>query len=162
MFLLRAFLLCLLAGPVLAGAQRAPELAVRFLLAGEATDGAPFVTTITWQGRPVVVSKIAVVSEREIVSIFPFTAADGTFGVSFQLNDSGRLALQTISVAKRGSRMYVLVSGRVITPLAIDRIISDGIITIPFGLTEAEIRNLGKSFRIMPEARGQTPQVGRE
>lgn len=157
MHFLRSFVLLLLcafaAGEALAGAQRSPELAVRFLLAGESQDGAPFVTTITWQGRPVVVSKIAVVTEKEIAAIFPFTAADGTFGCSLQLIDTGRLAVQTISVAKRGSRMYVLVGGRVITPLAIDRIISDGIITIPFGLTEAEIRMLGKSYKIMPEAR---------
>ncbi|MBS0658698.1 MAG: hypothetical protein JSR82_10695 [Verrucomicrobia bacterium] len=136
-----------------AGAQRQPEVAVRFLLAADPRDGATFVTTLTWQGRPVVVSRVPVASEREIVSMYPFTAADGSFGCALQLNDSGRLALQTITVAHRGGRMFVLVGGRVITPLALDRIVSDGIVTIPFGLTEADIRALGKSFRIMPEAR---------
>jgi len=137
-----------------AGAQRQPEIAVRFLLTADPRDGATFVTTLTWQGRPVVVSRVPVFSEREIVSIFPFTAEDGTFGCALQLNDSGRVALQTITVAHRGGRAFILVGGRVITPLALDRIVSDGIVTIPFGLTEADIRGLGKSFRIMPEARG--------
>lgn len=145
-----------------AGAQRQPELAVRFLMAGDAREGSQFTTTVSWQNRPVVVSKVAVVTEREIVSIYPFTAADGSFGCALQLNDSGRLALQTITVSKRGSRMYVLVGGRIITPLAVDRIISDGIITIPFGLTEADVRSFGKAYQIMPEARGAGFRLPRE
>ncbi len=138
---------------LLAGAKKAPNVAVQFVLQADQRDGTPFVRPIQWQGRVVYVSKISVVTEHDFTGLFPYRAADGSFAAAFRLNDPGRLALQTISVAKRGGRMYAIVNGRVVTPIAIDRIVSDGIISIPLGLTELEIRGLGDRIPVMPEAK---------
>ncbi len=143
----------LAAGPVWAGAKKAPAVAVQFFIQAEQRDGATFTTTLTWQGRTVFVSKLPLATEQDFVGMYPYRAVDGSFAVAFRLHDPGRLALQTISVAKRGGRLYAVVSGRVITPIAIDRIVSDGIISVPFGLTEMEIRGLGDRIPLMKEAK---------
>jgi hypothetical protein len=62
------------------------------------------------------------------------------------LNEHGRLALDSLSVDRRGGRLYVFINNRPITELQIDRRVSDGKIYIPAGLTPADIQLLRKDW----------------
>jgi hypothetical protein len=64
-----------------------------------------------------------------------------------QLDDHGRLALDTLSVERRGGTLLIFVNGRIITELLVDRRVSDGQIFIASGLTAADIASMQKTWR---------------
>lgn len=100
-------------------------------------------------GKPVVIEKTASITEFDVAAFFPVPASDNSFGAVFQLNDHGRLALDTLSVEHRGSDLFVFINGRPITELQIDRRIADGKVYIPSGLTTADIALMRKQWRVI-------------
>ena len=95
------------------------------------------------------VEKIPLITEHDFVSFYPYRAPDGTFSAVFKLDRHGSATLEELSADKRGASLVVVVNGQPLTSLLIDRTIKDGIIFIPGGLSEANIRALGASFTIM-------------
>ena len=66
------------------------------------------------------------------------TAGIGGFAAQprfFQLDEHGRVALDSLSIERRGSSLFVFINGRLITELEIDKRVADGKIYVPFGLT---------------------------
>ena len=63
-----------------------------------------------------------------------------------QLDEHGRLVLDTLSVERRGSTVLVFIDGRIVTELLIDRRVSDGQIFIASGLTAADIASMQKTW----------------
>ena len=102
------------------------------------------------------VEKIPLITEHDFQSFYPYRAADGTFSAVFKLDRHGAATLEELSAEKRGLQLLVVVNGRPLTSLLVDRTIKDGIIFIPAGLTEENIRALGASFNIM-NLPGNTP-----
>ena len=90
-------------------------------------------------------------SENDVVAFYPYQASDGSFGVLFQLDEHGRLALDALSIERRGTLLFVLINGRPITELEIDRRVSDGRIYIASGLTKADIDLMKKDWRLIGE-----------
>jgi len=78
----------------------------------------------------------------------PYPAKDGTFGALFQLDDHGRVVLDTLSVEHRGGFLFVLINGRMITDLQIDKRVSNGRIYVPSGLTAADVELMKKQWRL--------------
>ena len=115
---------------------------------GNENDGSVFATPVTTpiSGKNVFIEKIPTISEHDVSAFRPYTAADGTSGVLLQLDDHGRLALDTLSVERRGSTLLVFINGRIVTELFIDRRVSDGQIFIPSGLTAADIASMQKTW----------------
>ena len=111
-----------------------------------ASNGPVFSTQLPLFGRTVTIEKVPTLSENDITGLETYRAADGTYGALFLLNEHGRLALDTLSVDRRGGRLYVFVNNRPITELQIDRRVSDGKIYIPAGLTPADIQLLRKDW----------------
>ena len=113
-----------------------------------ANDGPVFSTQIRSQlsGKTVTIQKVPVISERDVTGLQVYRASDGSYGALFQLNDHGRLALDSLSIEKRGSFLFVFVNGRPITELQIDRRVSDGKIYIASGLTTNEIALMKKDW----------------
>lgn len=97
-------------------------------------------------GKRVTIEKAPVISERDVTGLQVYRAADGSYGALFQLNDHGRLALDSLSIERRGSFLFVFVNGRPITELQIDRRVSDGKIYIASGLTTNEIELMKKDW----------------
>ena len=87
------------------------------------------------------------ISERDVMAFAPYPAANGTYGALFQLDDHGRVVLDTLSVERRGSFLFVFINGRPITELEIDKRVSDGKIYVPSGLTSADIELMKKDWR---------------
>jgi hypothetical protein len=130
--------------------HRDPTIFVRFHV--EVTQSDPTFATKVTAGDPpreVIVEKLPSISERDIASFYPYKANDGTYSAVFQLDAHGRLILQTLSEESRGKSIVAAVNGRPVTLLAIDKPITDGVIFIPRGLTEENIKQLGASFDLL-------------
>lgn len=137
---------------VLAIAQMAlaksPHCTVRVHAQTDARDGSTFATPITTPitGKNIFIEKIPTISERDVVAFRPYPLKDGSFGVLFQLSDHGRLALETLSMEHRGSTLIVLVNGRALTELMVDRRVSDGRLYVAAGLTAADVQLMEKDW----------------
>lgn len=99
----------------------------------------------TSSGKNVAIQKLPWITERDVTAFSPYPAQDGTFGALFQLDDHGRVVLDTLSVERRGGFLFVFINGRMITELQIDKRVSDGKIYVPSGLTAADVELMKKS-----------------
>ena len=136
--------------------KRDPAISVRFH--AQVTVYDPSFAARVWVGNPpqeITVEKLPSISEHDIASFYPYRAADGSFSAVFKLDRHGEATLELLSTERRGSYLVAVVNGRPVTGLLIDRAIKDGIIFIPSGLSEADIRALGASFSIMGQESGQ-------
>lgn len=121
----------------------------RVHVAGNANDSAVFAQPIrSMTGRDVFIEKTAWLTEHDVQSYYPYRAADGSYAALLQLDDDGRTILDTLSVERGGSYLFVFVNGRPVTELQVDRRVSDGQIYIPSGLTEADIKLMNKDWKL--------------
>ncbi len=141
--------------------RREAPLAVRFHAQANENDTSTFAMPVNLGGDPprkMVVERIPSIAERDIVAVFPFPArGGGSYGAEFQLTDHGRLTLQNLTLAHRGGAIVVMVNSRVLLPLTVDRMVSDGLIVVPYGFTEQEIRNLEGVFPHVGQPPGSKP-----
>jgi hypothetical protein len=152
---LAPFLLSLFALLFLGAAKKQPLLTVRFHAEANRHDGEPFAMPVKFRSpeREGFAERVPTISERDIVSIYPVPAADGSFGCAFQLNKHGTLALATLSTEKRGKSLVVFVATaggmHQVIDMIIDKPIRDGVVYVPRGLTQLEITAMEKQFAIM-------------
>ena len=105
----------------------------------------------TSSGKDIAIEKLAWISEHDVMAFSPYPAKDGTFGALFQLDDHGRVVLDTLSVERRGRFLFIFINGRMITELQIDKRVSDGKIYVPSGLTAADVELMKKQWRLLGE-----------
>src|SRR5438552_19133682 len=110
-----------------------------------------FATSVRAQvsGKNVAIEKMPWISERDVIAFSPYRAAKGTYGALLQLDERGRVVLDTLSVERRGSLLFVFINGRPITELEIDKRVSDGKLYIASGLTSADIELMKKDWRMI-------------
>lgn len=134
-------------------AERPPTITVRFFAEANARDGAAFATPIKLGNRDAFLEKVATIHERQIKAIYPFKAPDETWGCAFKLDHSGRLNLEVVSTERRGSMLVGFLGTKKgnhrMADMVIDRTVSDGIISVPRGLTDLEIAVLSKQFKVL-------------
>ncbi|MFL6589810.1 MAG: hypothetical protein ACJ8M4_06520 [Chthoniobacterales bacterium] len=111
-----------------------------------ASNGPVFSDQLNLFGRTVTLEKIPSLSEQDVTRFQSYRAKDGSYGVLFELNPHGQLALDTVSVEHRGRSLFIFVNSRPITELQIDRRITDGKIYIPAGLTANDIMLLNQDW----------------
>lgn len=111
-----------------------------------ASSGPVFSSQLKFLGRTVTIEKVPTLSENDVTGFQSYRAADGTHGALFQLNEHGRLALDTVSVDRRGGMLFVFINGRPVTELQIDRRVTDGKIYIASGLTASDVELLQKDW----------------
>jgi hypothetical protein len=134
------------------GLAAAPELAaqshatLRVHAQANESHGPVFSTTQEFLGKTVIFEKMPTISEQDVAHLKTYRAADGSYGALFELNEHGKLALDTISIDRRGGRLFVFVNGRPITELQVDRRVSDGKIYLSAGLTAKDIQLLRKDW----------------
>lgn len=121
---------------------------VRLHAQGNENDGSVFATPVTTpiSGKNIFIEKIPTISEQDVSAYRPYAAANGNYGVLLQLDEHGRLALDALSVERRGGTVLVFIDGRIVTELLIDRRVSDGQIFIASGLTAADIALMHKTW----------------
>jgi len=115
------------------------------------TDAFSMPAGVTSSGKDIAIEKLAWISEHDVMAFSPYPARDGTFGALFQLDDHGRVVLDTLSVERRGRFLFVFINGRMITGLQIDKRVSDGKIYVPSGLTAADVELMKKQWRLRGE-----------
>jgi len=116
-------------------------------------DGTVFSKAIRSQfpGKKVVIEKTPSLSELDVVAFRPYPASDGSYGVLLQLDDHGKMALDALSIERRGSLLFIFINGRAVTELQVDRRVSDGQIYLPSGLSPKDIELMRKDWRIIGE-----------
>jgi hypothetical protein len=149
--LLAALLLAFLSAP--AAEAKKPRATLRAHVEANAHDGEAFSTKMrsAITGKNIVIEKVPTISERDVVAFRPYPAENGTFGVLFQLNDHGKLALDTLSIDRRGRFLYIFVNGKPAAELQIDRRVSDGQLYIATGLTQADLLLMQKEWPLIGE-----------
>jgi hypothetical protein len=155
------------AQPLHAGAKKPPKIPVRFHGEGNAGDGESFSQPIELIGskKQIHMQKMELISEGDIRSYEPFAAIqkDGTFGVYFQLDDHGRNIISQYTMSKKGTYVLAFIGGRHVIDLYVDRGVNDGILTIPRGLSPAEIAALDQAFpRMGQEGQKRMPKPQRK
>lgn len=118
-----------------------------------ANDTATFSSSVPalFSGKRVAIERMPRLSERDVVAFCPYPAKDGSYGALFQLDDHGRLALDTLSVELRGRLLFVLVNGRPVAELQIDQRVTDGRVYVASGLSKADIEALKKCWGLIGE-----------
>ncbi|MGZ5553179.1 MAG: hypothetical protein ACXWHF_06030 [Chthoniobacterales bacterium] len=127
-----------------------PRATLRVHLQANENDSDVFATSArsAVTGKKIVMEKIPRISEQDVLSFYPYQGANGTYGVLFKLNEHGRLALDTMSVERRGAYVYVFVNGRPLSEMQIDKRITDGQLYLASGLTRADLALMGKSWPV--------------
>ncbi|MGA3170136.1 MAG: hypothetical protein ABSE62_03915 [Chthoniobacteraceae bacterium] len=100
-------------------------------------------------GRQCYVDQIANISERDIVAIYPFPVADGSGGCALKLDDHGTMSLDSLSVEKKGTLLIATINGRQVADILIDRRVTDGVVTIPNGITVPEMKDILKRYPVL-------------
>ncbi|HEX3816952.1 MAG TPA: hypothetical protein VHW03_01550 [Chthoniobacterales bacterium] len=114
-----------------------------------ANDGEVFAQEFrSLSGKKVFIERSAWLSEHDVASFYPYRAADGSYGALLQLDDHGRAILDSLSMERRGSTLFVFVDGRPLTEMLVDRRVADGKIYLPSGLTQADIKLMTKDWKI--------------
>ncbi|MDQ6861281.1 MAG: hypothetical protein M3032_09010 [Verrucomicrobiota bacterium] len=133
-----------------ASEAKKPHCTFRAHVEANVNDGASFTTQMRSPatGKTIVLEKTPSISERDVAAFRPYPASDGSFGVLFVLDDHGKLALDTLSVDRRGRFLYLFVNGRPAAELQIDRRVSDGKLYVASGLTSADIELMKKDWPI--------------
>ena len=139
-------LLLILVAPL--ASAKSKKCTVRLHVQGNENDGSVFTTPVTTpiSGKNIFIEKIPTISEHDVSAYRPYAAANGTFGALLELDEHGKLALDTLSVERRGSTALVFIDGRIVTEFLIDRRVSDGQIFIASGLTAADIASMEKTW----------------
>ena len=152
---LRYLLLPVLAVFCLGAAKKKDDVTVRFHLQANEHDGAPFVMKLPGGGTtgPAYIKKVPEISEHDIAAVYPFPAEDGTLGCAFKLTEHGKIVIDSMSVENRGKVLVSIVNLRVVSAVLIDRRVSDGVLMISKGLTEAEIAKITKKYNVIGETK---------
>jgi hypothetical protein len=147
---LGAFAFCVLVA-LSTGSTKQRHCMLRVHAQANQQDTAVFATSVHAQvsGKDVAIEKMPRISEQDVIAFYPYAAANGSYGALFQLDEHGRVALDALSIERRGSFLFVFINGRPITELEIDRRVSDGRIYIPSGLSGADIELMKKDWRLI-------------
>jgi hypothetical protein len=125
-------------------------LSIRFYTQAAQNDTGSFSAPVTMlNGQQTAVDQIAVISEHDIVGVYPFAVADGSGGLALKLDDHGTLSLDSLSTSKRGTILIATINGRQVADILIDQRVSDGIVTIPAGINTDEMKMILKRYPVI-------------
>ncbi|MBJ7258888.1 MAG: hypothetical protein JHD33_05040 [Chthoniobacterales bacterium] len=144
----------LLAAAALACAAGAKKPVLDLRIHGEGTEAeAPTfaIPATLLNGKPAFLQRMPIVSQSEVESIYPFAAADGSQGVYLKLGAHGSRLLQQHTMSQQGRYLVVMLNGRMVSNLLVDRPVTDGIVCLPRSLTPEDIALLSSVFPVLGE-----------
>ncbi len=150
----RPILLGLCAAALLCtGGAKKPTVDLRIHGEGIAAEAPTFAFPATLlNGQETFLSRMPLLTQREVRAVYPFPAADGTQGVYLKLDNHGTGLLQQHSMERRDRTLIVLLNGRQVSNLLVDRPVTDGIVSIPRGLSAEDITLLTTVFPVLGES----------
>jgi len=130
--------------------KKEPALNIRFYTETAQGDTDSFAVPVTLlNGQKAYIDQVSSISERDIVAVYPFPVADGSGGCALKLDDHGTMSLDSLSVAKKGTILIATINGRQVADILIDQRVSDGVVTIPSGLTTDEMKSVLKKYPVI-------------
>lgn len=141
------------------GFARKPKLGIRFHVEATGAAGGSFTLPAKFvnPAREGHIESVPFASERNVVAIHPVMNADSSIGCVFKLDQSGTLALRTVSTERRGASMVTFISTKggthQLVDLPIDKPILDGLIYIPRGISNGELEMLRKLHPLIQPSR---------
>lgn len=147
-----AWAICIIALVAINSATAKPRHCMfRLHVEANTNDGAAFSTSVhaLFSGKAVAIEKIPRITETDVIAFRPYEDNKDNYGALLQLDDHGTLALDTLSIERRGSLLFVFVNGRAITELQIDKRVSDGRIYIASGLTKRDIDSMKQDWPLI-------------
>lgn len=126
--------------------------AIRIHGEGSPEDGEKFaVPVVLLDGRKTTLSVMPLLNEHDIKAVYPFRAADGSYGAYLRLDGHGANLLTQYSIEKSGrnSILAVMVNGRQVVDVMVDKPTRDGIFCIPYGMTLLESAKMANRFPVM-------------
>ncbi len=148
----------------LCGFAQKPKLGVRFHVEATGPAGGSFTLPAKFVNPPREghIESVPFASERNLVAIQPVVNADSSLGCVFKLDQSGALALRTVSTERRGASVVGFISTKggthQLLDLPVDKPILDGLIYIPRGLSNGEVEMLRKLYPTMQPSPQSAPQ----
>ena len=114
-------------------------------------DGSTFSTSVhaRFSGKEVAIEKAARITESDVAAFFPYEIGKNNYGVLFQLDDHGTIVLDSLSIERRGSLLFLFINGRPVTELQIDKRVSDGQLYIASGLTKRDIDSMKQDWPLI-------------
>ena len=147
------------------GSSSKPKVTVRFHAEVNPNDGTSFAMPVNlqYQRRAAHVSRVPVFNEKQIQAIYPFEADDGTWGCYFQLDVQGRIRLETMSSEQMHTALVLFLGTKSgqhqVIDMLIDKPISTGAITVPRGMTAAEVVVMKEQFPVIGEEKNKRKKV---
>ena len=157
LLIILSFVLCVWTGGVSAAARNnGPFIAIH--PEGSQGEGQRMVRPDTVGGKTRWFRISPEVSGRHFGGYAPFAAADGlTFGAVLYLNDEGARSIQVLCSTFQGKLARIIVNGRPVDTVRIDRAPRDRRIIIWSGLTPEDFKAFEKS-RKLKRVGGESPQ----
>lgn len=148
---MRPFLALLLLSLLPLAAADKNLVTIRLHGEGKEADTDTFTTSIelTNPARKLIISKVPIITERDIVSFYPFSAADGSIGAYLRLDADGGHKLASHTIAYRDTLVVAMINGRVSSAMMVDKKIEDGVLLISSGFLPSEIAQMQTKFPIM-------------
>lgn len=135
------------------GGAKKPTIDLRIHGEGIAAEAPTFAfPAVLLNGQETFLSRMPLLTQREVRAIYPFPAADGTQGVYLKLDNHGTGLLQQHTMERRGRTLVVMFNGRQVSNLLVDRPVTDGIVSIPRGLNNEDIALLTTVFPVIGES----------
>lgn len=132
------------------GGAKKPAIDLRIHGEGLAAEAPTFAFPATLiNGRETFLARMPLITQREVKAVYPFPAADGTQGVYLKLDNHGAGLLQQHTMERSGRLLVVLLNGRQVSNLVVDRPVTDGIVSIPRGLGDGDIELLTTFFPVI-------------
>lgn len=126
---------------VSASGKKTPPASITFHMEGSAAEAPKFARKVRTLAGEKYFRKVPEVATRDIVAFSPFPADDKTtYGLVFKLNKQAQRRLQAVTSANRGKLLLALVNGQAMGVVRIDKPVTDGMLVIWKGVTQAEVR----------------------
>jgi hypothetical protein len=137
----------------LGAAKKPPMVDIRIHALGTEAEAPTFaIPAVLLNGTPVFLQRMPLLSQREVKAVYPFVAADGSHGTYLKVDNHGSRLLHQHTMSRRGEMLVVLINGRQVSNLLVDRPIDDGIVSIPRGLSADDIALLTSVFPVIGQS----------
>ena len=132
--------------------EKKDKVSISFHAMASDSDPKKTMFPVEMEGRQLLFKLVPEVSHDNITALHPFPAEDGkSNGCTFKLDFRGTGSLEIVTRNPPGPYLLSMVDGKPVDYLTLDKIISDGIITIWQGITDEQIKKLEKKI---PHMRG--------
>lgn len=137
-------------------AWSSPANGVAFRVHGEGIGDNSSVPVVLLNGKKSCLSTQPFLTESDVLAFYPFKATDGkTCGAYLKLTPNGAKKLKKYSVNNRGKVVGILVNGRQVSDLVVDKTVTDGIFVVPNGMTMNDEEKFFQAFPLMGGNRQQ-------